>query len=88
MKQGKASLPASPSAFTVHSGVHRKPVPPLSLRQPVPFPASAGEPFDDDNDDSYWRLQGFIPGGLVEALDHDTLRRLIRGYALIPFSGA
>ena len=47
----------------------------------------AGEPLDDEDDDSFWRLQGFLPGGLVDALDHDLLQRLIRSYTLLPFSG-
>ncbi len=32
-------------------------------------------------------LQGYIPGSLVEALDHDTLKRLVKGYLSLPFSG-
>ena len=32
-------------------------------------------------------LQGFIPGWLVEALDHETLRRMIKAYMALPFSG-
>lgn len=84
-------------------------------------PRRAGEPFDDESDDCYWRLQaragpraaragaraalqglrscpgpgldlahstllvaaplqGFLPGELVEALDHGTLRRMIKAY--------
>lgn len=49
--------------------------------------ACAGEAFDDESDDSYWRLQGFLPGSLVEALDHGTLRRMIKSYVALPFSG-
>lgn len=33
------------------------------------------------------QLQGFVPGWLVEALDHDTLRRMIKAYMALPFSG-
>lgn len=32
-------------------------------------------------------LQGFIPGWLVEALDHETLKRMIKAYMALPFSG-
>lgn len=32
--------------------------------------------------------QGFLPGALVEALDHATLQRLIKSYMALPFSGA
>lgn len=32
-------------------------------------------------------LQGFVPGSLVEALDNDTLKRLVKGYLSLPFSG-
>lgn len=31
--------------------------------------------------------QGFIPGWMVEALDHETLRRMIKAYMALPFSG-
>ncbi|GAB4820877.1 hypothetical protein N2152v2_007923 [Parachlorella kessleri] len=51
------------------------------------FHECAGEPLDDEDDDSFWRLQGFLPGGLVDALDHDLLQRLVRSYTLLPFSG-
>jgi hypothetical protein len=36
---------------------------------------------------SYWRLQGFLPGNLVDALDHDMLKRIIKTYLAQPFSG-
>jgi hypothetical protein len=49
--------------------------------------SNAGEPFDDESDDAYWRLQGFLPGALVDTLDHDTLRRMIKAYVAMPFSG-
>ena len=32
-------------------------------------------------------LQGFIPGWLVEALDHGMLKRMIKAYMALPFSG-
>ena len=47
----------------------------------------AGEAFDDEDEDSYWRLGGFVPGPLVEALDHETLQRMIKAYMALPFSG-
>jgi hypothetical protein len=46
-----------------------------------------GEALDDEDDDCFWRLQGFIPGELVDALDHELLMRLVRSYVLLPFSG-
>ncbi|KAL4430663.1 hypothetical protein ABPG75_005919 [Micractinium tetrahymenae] len=59
----------------------------LVMRLLQAYHKEAGEPFDDEQEDSYWRLQGFIPGSLVEALDHDTLKRLVKGYLSLPFSG-
>eukprot|EP00887_Chlorella_sp_A99_P007054 scaffold2.g7054.t1 len=47
----------------------------------------AGEAFDDEDEDTYWRLQGFVPGGLADELDHETLKRAIKAYLSIPFSG-
>jgi hypothetical protein len=32
-------------------------------------------------------MQGFLPGELVEALDHATLQRMIKAYLAVPFSG-
>ncbi|KAL4432431.1 hypothetical protein ABPG77_001730 [Micractinium sp. CCAP 211/92] len=67
----------------------------LVMRLLQAYHQEAGEPFDDEQEDSYWRLQagcsagvgGYIPGSLVEALDHDTLKRLVKGYLSLPFSG-
>lgn len=44
--------------------------------------------FDDESDDAYRRLQGFLPGAVAEALDYDTLRRLIQGSVVIPRKGS
>ncbi len=64
---------------------------PEGLLLPISFSTRkcvvAGEAFDDEEEDCYWRLQGFVPGVLVEALDHAVLKRLIKAYMSIPFSG-
>ncbi|PSC75970.1 aminoglycoside phosphotransferase [Micractinium conductrix] len=59
----------------------------LVMRLLQAYHKEAGEPFDDENEDSYWRLQGFVPGALVKALDQPTLKRLIKAYISLPFSG-
>ncbi|KAI7841765.1 hypothetical protein COHA_004631 [Chlorella ohadii] len=59
----------------------------LTVRLLQAYHEGAGEPFDDENEDCVWRLGGFIPGWLVEALDHETLRRMIKAYMALPFSG-
>ncbi|KAI3433602.1 hypothetical protein D9Q98_003412 [Chlorella vulgaris] len=59
----------------------------LVLRCLQAYQQGAGEPFDDESDDAFWRMQGFLPGELVEALDHATLQRMIKAYLAVPFSG-